>query len=149
MIFDRLSNAALYIPPSGRIARAFAYLQTENLEKLPVSRGEIDGTQLYALVQEYATKPHEEGKWEAHRRYIDLQYIVRGVEECGVARLDRLNAGAYDPQRDFLPLEGSGDILTLRAGEFVLFFPEDAHMPGLAAGAAAPVRKIVVKIAVE
>jgi YhcH/YjgK/YiaL family protein len=99
-------------------------------------------------VQEYETIPPERAAWEAHRQHIDLQCLVCGTERIGYARADRLLAGAYDPGRDLLPLVGTGDFLTLGAGEFMILFPQDAHMPRVAVGAPARVRKVVVKIAI-
>jgi biofilm protein TabA len=104
---------------------------------------------MYALVQEYNTKLKEEGKWEAHRRYIDLQYVVKGMEGIGYGNIHHLKQGEYDTAKDFLPLQGEGDLITLRSGSFVLLFPEDAHMPGMAIGSPAPVKKIVLKISIE
>ncbi|HTX89937.1 MAG TPA: YhcH/YjgK/YiaL family protein [Anaerolineales bacterium] len=149
MIFDRLANSRLYENSSPRLREAFEYLQRTDLSALPVGRQEIDGQNMYAMVQEYSPKPPEGGRWEAHRLYIDLQYLVSGKEQIGFAPIGRLAPGEYDPARDFTPLEGRGDLLTVSAGEFMLLFPEDAHMPGLAAGAPGPVRKVVVKIKVD
>ena len=110
---------------------------------------EIAGTQVYAIVQDYDTLLLNQGVWEAHRRYIDLQYMVSGTERIGYAHVGRMSPGVYDPARDFLPLAGEGDFLTFGPGDFMLLFPEDAHMPRIAVGAPAPVRKVVVKVAVE
>jgi YhcH/YjgK/YiaL family protein len=63
--------------------------------------------------------------------------------------MSRLAPGAYEADRDFVPLAGDGDFLTLTAGDFMLLFPEDGHMPGIAVGASSPVKKAVFKIGVE
>ncbi|MEP7134735.1 MAG: YhcH/YjgK/YiaL family protein [Chloroflexota bacterium] len=148
MIIDRIVNAQLYYTVHARFKQAFDYIDQMDVNAIPVGRYEIDGDKLFALVQEYNTKLKEQGFWEAHRRYIDLQYIVQGVERLGHANLSRLQQGEYDTTKDFLPLFGDGDSVTLHSGSFVLLMPEDAHMPGMAIGSPAPVRKIVVKIAV-
>jgi YhcH/YjgK/YiaL family protein len=149
MILDRIENAHLYYRVHKRFQNAFDYISKINIHTLPVGRHEIDGTNMYALVQEYSTKPKEKGIWEAHRCYIDLQYVVQGAEGIGYANIHQLRQGEYDDSRDFLPLHGQGGLLTLTSGSFVLLMPEDAHMPGLVIGEPADVRKIVVKIAVE
>ena len=61
----------------------------------------------------------------------------------------RLQAGDYIPEKDITWLIGSGDFVTLAAGQFAIVWPGDAHMPGLDAGVPGTVRKIVVKIAVD
>ena len=148
MIIDRLENSHLYVTLHPRIKTAFDYLRKTNVSTFPAGKYEIDGLNLYAMLQQYDTKTKSQGVWEAHRRYIDLQVVLHGTEILGYANIARLTPGTYDPAKDFLPLSGEGDFLTLQSGSFALLFPEDAHMPGIAAGLPQPVKKIVVKIAV-
>ena len=149
MIIDRIDNASLYHTVHTKFKRAFDYIHEINTANIPAGRYEIDGVNMYALIQQYDTKLKEQGFWEAHRRYIDLQYIVQGAEGIGYANIHHLRQGEYDEGKDFLPLYGDGDLVTLRSGCFVLLMPEDAHMPGMAIGSPAPVKKVVIKIAVE
>jgi YhcH/YjgK/YiaL family protein len=149
MIIDRIENAPLYYGIHKRFQQAFEYIAGIDTRTLPVGRHEIDGTNLYALVQEYDTKLKEQGKWEAHRRYIDLQYVTQGAEGFGYANIHHLQQGEYDAAKDFLPLHGEGDFITVKSGSFILLMPEDAHMPGMVIGEPAPIRKTVLKIAVE
>lgn len=146
MIFDTLDNAARYALPGSPLSAAFEFLRSHDLNALPVGRMEIDGDRLYALVQEYLSKPVEQGKWEAHRNYIDVQYIVRGEERMGFANLASLHIGEYVAEKDFLPLSGKPNFVDLSAGSFTVFFPEDGHMPGLYLDKPEPVRKVVLKI---
>jgi YhcH/YjgK/YiaL family protein len=148
MIADTLRNAHLYRDLSPRIAMALTFLRSTDLAGTGVGTIEIEGPRVYAIFQEYETLPLPQGAWEAHRQYIDLQCVVAGTERIGYANAGRLTPGAYDPTRDFQPLSGEGDYLTLGPGDFMILFPEDAHMPRIAAGAPATVRKVVVKIAV-
>src|SRR5574340_275000 len=111
MIIDHLKNAALYYGMSEKFAAAFNYLKNSDLSNINPGKYEIDGSNIYALVQRYMTKPRENGFWEAHRRYIDIQYVVKGVELIGYANLDNLKAGEYDEAKDFLPLQGNGDFI--------------------------------------
>ena len=149
MIFDQLIHCNLYLTLSPRIKQAFEYIQTVNLKTLEVGRHEIDGKFMFAFVQQYNTKQKEHGVWEAHRRYIDLQYVFQGKEKVCFAPINRLVLGEYDHERDFLPLSGSGDYLQITAGEFMLLFPHDGHMTGINNGDSSIVKKIVVKIAHE
>ncbi len=149
MIIDRISNARLYYGVNSKFIRAFEYIDQINIDAVPVGKHEIDGEAMYLLVQEYNTKLKEQGVWEAHRRYIDLQYVVQGSERIGYANINHLQQGAYDASKDFLPLHGEGDQVTLHSGSFVLLLPEDAHMPGMAVGGPALIKKIVIKIAVN
>jgi YhcH/YjgK/YiaL family protein len=149
MIIDRISNAQLYEHLSPRIKRAFDYLRRTDLASISPGRHDIEGDRLYVMLSQYETKPKPQGIWEAHRRYIDLQVVVQGTEQIGYSHVSRLASGGYEADRDFVPLEGDGDFLTLTAGDFMLLFPEDGHMPGIAVGATGSVKKAVFKIGVE
>ncbi len=149
MIFDTLDHSAHYAGLGDRIRTALKFLQDTDLSALPVGRIDIDGDNLYALVQEYVTKPQEQGMWEAHRRYIDIQYVQRGQERMGFASLERMELGEYVPDKDFLPMSGKGNFVTVFAGAFVIFFPQDGHMPGLCVDAPEPVWKVVLKVKLE
>lgn len=150
MIRDQLAHAGLYESLSPRLAAAFRYLRETELHALAPGKYEVQGKDLFVIVDAYQTKFMDVAFWEAHRKYIDVQYIVSGVERMGYAPLQALQViQAYDEEKDFMKLgdaAGAGEFLTLRAGEFVVFAPHDAHMPGLAAGAAAQVKKAVMKV---
>jgi len=149
MIVDTLDNSSLYRGLSPRIALAFDWLRGADVRRSAAGTFELDGRRVYAIVQEYATLERTQGAWEAHRRHIDLQLVVSGTERIGYAHVSRLAPGRYDQERDLLPLSGEGVFLTLGPGDFMLLFPEDAHMPQIAVNASEIVRKVVVKIAVS
>ena len=75
MVIDQISNASVYLPLGPRIARALDYLRHTDLAGVAPGRYDLDGSDVYALVSEYVSKRPEEGRWEAHRRYIDLQSV--------------------------------------------------------------------------
>jgi YhcH/YjgK/YiaL family protein len=149
MIIDRLEKASLYQGVHKRLAMAFDYLQKTDLEKVEPGTREIDGRKVYVMAQQYETKPMEKGRWEAHRKYIDVQYVHQGAERIGYANLLELKPGNYDEAKDFLSLEGKekGDFFLVRQGTFVILFPQDGHMPGMAVSTPQPVKKFVVKVA--
>lgn len=153
MIADSLSNAASYLSLHERAARAFGWLREQDYSTLPDGRIDIDGEELFAMVQEYTTVPPDGRRYEGHRRYADIQYIASGTERMLVAPAAELSEDTdYDEEKDIVFYESiraderaSAD-LTLRGGTFALFMPQDAHMPLLQAGQPGFVRKIVVKI---
>jgi YhcH/YjgK/YiaL family protein len=147
MILDELRNAPLYRSISPRMAQALDFLQKTDFAGLPPGKHPVDGENVFALVLSIETKPKKAAFWEAHRRYIDVQYILDGAERMGRADLRTLKAdGEYDAEKDFQKLRGKGDIFVVPAGTFVVFWPDDAHMPDLAIREPKPVRKIVVKV---
>jgi len=149
MIIDQLTNSHLYYPLSHRIKIAFDYLHQTDLSSLSIGRYEIDGENIFAMLQQYTSKPRNQGFWEAHRRYMDLQVVIQGAELIGYANIASLSKGEYDLSKDFIPLFGDGAFLTLQPGNFALLMPEDAHMPGIAVDSPSPIKKIVIKIAMH
>ena len=150
MILDRLENAALYRNLNANIAKALDYLAKTNFAELSIGRHAIDGDAVFALVQCYHPKPTVDAQWEAHRKYLDVQFIAQGVERVGYAPLrDNLKIRqAYNPENDGMLYETVGDLLELRAGSFAVFFPTDIHAPCLAHETTQPddkVLKVVVK----
>ena len=132
-----------------RLMLGLNFIQTGNVLELQPSRIELQGDQVFAMIQHYDTKPKEQGKWEAHRKYIDIQYVAEGEELMGYANLSHLQAGAYDDEKDFLLLEGEGSYVWMKPGTFVILTPQDAHIPQVAVSQPQPVKKVVVKVAVE
>jgi len=146
MIIDRLENASLYRGLGDRIALALDSLETPR----EPGRHELDGDNVFAMVQQYQSKPLAEGKWEAHRKYIDIQYVAEGIERIGWAPIGRLTESEpYNEENDVAFYQGEGDFVTVPTGSFVILFPEDAHMPGIAVDTPGPVTKIVVKARVS
>lgn len=150
MILDTLDNSARYFALGERIVAALKYLRENDCTKLPVGKIPIQGEQIYALVQDNTTKTRDQGVWEAHRKYIDVQFVAAGVEEMGYANIRSLTVKKpYDEQVDYALFDGSGSFVTVPAGSFTIFFPDDGHIPGSAVdGQPAAVRKVVVKVAV-
>jgi YhcH/YjgK/YiaL family protein len=149
MIIDHLDHADMYAGMNKRIALALSYLAGNDFSTIEPGRYELDGANVYAMVQQYDTKTREAGKWEAHRQYIDVQFVAQGEELMGYAPLDRLKAGPYHEDGDYLLLEGEGEFMLMRPGSFVILAPQDAHMPGMAVHAPRPVRKVVVKVKID
>ncbi len=148
MILDLFTNASTYAALHPLFAEGFRYI-AEQAATAAAGRYEL-ANGAYVMVQEYDTKPVEGAKFEAHRKFIDIQYIYSGEEVCYYAPLSQLKAEPYQPEKDYVGLEGSGFAMPLRAGEFAIFFPQDAHLPSrMTAAGPQPVRKIVVKIPVQ
>lgn len=111
-------------------------------------RVELDGEALVALHQVYRTRDPAEARFEAHRRYIDLQFIHSGEERLRFATLaSGRSIGPYDPERDvaFFASDEGMDLL-LRAGMVAIFYPEDLHAPSLWVTGPDRVAKTVVKV---
>ena len=122
-------------------------LKTTDFGGIENGKYEIDGEDIFAVVNTYDTKSQNACQWEAHKKYIDIQYILEGLERIGYVNIQNLEIiSDFNADNDIMFLQGSGNILTFESGMFILFTPTDAHMPGLKAGEAQIVKKVVVKV---
>jgi YhcH/YjgK/YiaL family protein len=155
MIVDKIENSKLYSGLSARLAKALEVLKKEDFSKKADGRYDIDGSNLYYLVQRYQTKPADQCKLEAHKDYIDIQFVSAGEEILAYTPIDNLEtATPYNKEKDIIFYKTPANIssINLTAGIFCVLFPDDAHMPkcqlkspsNLSAGA--DVLKIVVKL---
>jgi YhcH/YjgK/YiaL family protein len=148
VILDLLDNAELYRRLGERFVAGFDYLR-QDLLKVADGRYEIVGDDVFALVQSYDTKPLAQGKWEAHRQYADIQYMISGRERMGVAPIARMKTQTpYNPDTDLEFFTGDGQMVTVEQGGFTIFLPHDVHMPTIAVDRVEPVKKVVVKVRV-
>ena len=145
---ERIAHANLYTSLGPRVAQALDYLQRTAVASIAPGTYELDGRRLYAIVSDYMTKPESDGKWEAHCRYADLQFVAAGTERIGFGPMTNFEQRNYDTAKDFVALIGSGEFLTLESGSFMLLWPGEGHMPGIAIDSPQKVRKVVVKIEV-
>lgn len=116
----------------GNLQKAVAYL-CENYQVIcsqEVGKYEIDPSFFY-MVQEYMSK--DTTPWESHQKYIDIQLILSGEEKMDISHKDTLTLiGEYDSVKDWCDYEGQVRIsMEMHAGDIAIFFPEDAHQPGL------------------
>ena len=150
MIKDSLKNAGIYFSLSENLKKGLEWLKTQDLVNIACGRYEIDSDAVWANVQEYETK--DDADFEAHRKYIDIQYMVKGEELVGV--IDLVNCKTcieYDNEKDleFFETKAKFQYQELREGDFLIFYPHDAHKPSIAFGAKSMVKKVVVKVAVD
>jgi YhcH/YjgK/YiaL family protein len=149
MIFDKLKNTGLYYKISDKIKEAFEYLEKTDLKNIENGKYEINGDDIFVIIQEYQTKHPEEGKWEAHKKYTDIQYIISGEESLGCLNIDEfITDSDYDEEKDIVFGTGKGSFVTAKEGFFVIFTPEDAHMPSVCVTNPSYVKKAVVKVRV-
>ena len=115
MIFDSIEKAEFYYNLSIHLKKGLLFLKnTPNLHELPIGRIEIDGDNVFALVQEYETKDFNEDMWEAHKEYFDIQFMVSGTEEIKISRIEDMTPNtAYHPDGDYWLFSGQGNGLII------------------------------------
>jgi YhcH/YjgK/YiaL family protein len=149
---NRKEFAISYFKHKDRWDKAFTFLKENDLTKLEVKRYDLDGDNVYALISEYLTKNEDEARYEAHQKYIDIQYVISGKEQIGIAPMSMKKEilEPYDTTRDIMFLTVN-QIKNLKANpdRFFIFFPDDIHRPGLKDGENLQVRKVVIKVKVD
>ena len=120
----------------------------ENASKdLECGRYYIDEDNIYANVDEYETKT--DGKYEAHRKYIDIQYMIKGEEYIGVTDINNCKTCIeYDEEKDLEFFTADNEFQTLKKGEFLIFYPQDAHKPCINKDKI-KCKKVVVKVRIN
>ena len=151
MITCNLANIKKYDYANERFQKAFAFLTETDLlslapeTEIPIAAGVL------AKIQEYMTDPEETRKFETHRDYFDIQFVVWGEEFIGIVPAKGLiPEGEYSLKDDIqyyqTPQKYGGAVL--RDGDFLIVPPEDAHRPNCMTSKPCLVRKIVVKVSV-
>lgn len=132
-----------------KLARALEIIEDLDWETVACGRYDVDD-ELYYMVQEYETKYPEQARYEAHEKYVDIQYIVKGIERMEFAETSKLKVTeSYDSEKDVKFLEEPKviDASIVEAGDYRIFYPEDAHRPGLCVdNKPAKVKKILAKV---
>lgn len=150
MVVDKIENCALYYGLHKKMEQAFAFIKKAVEENLPVGKYELDGKDLFVNVQEYDTKEDGAAKYEAHRKYIDIQYIAKGAEACEVVDIAKTTPiTEYNEEKDvqFFATTQKTWKGVWAEHEYGIFMPNDVHRPALRVdNVAAPVKKILVKI---
>jgi biofilm protein TabA len=124
MIVDRMEYAGEYAAQLPHLQHALAFIR----ENPDPGAGKHPFTGGYLMRQEGETRPADEGTYEAHRKYIDVQLLKEGGELLLWDRLENMTeVSAYDPEKDKHTLQGNGSVLEMRPGMFCVLFPNDAH----------------------
>ena len=151
MIVDSLKRSEIYEKGNGNLKTGFELLKKLVEDNVEVGKYEAENG-VYAMVLEYETKNPDEVKLENHRDYIDIQYLLTGIENIVVADTAVCDlVGEYVPDAEFYAEpENKKQNIVLSGDVFAVFFPGDGHAPGLSFNKEPKtVKKIVVKVPVE
>lgn len=152
MIKNSLKYTKNYYNLSNKIKLALEYLEKNNLKVFDNGRYDILGDDVYVNVQDYTSKPETQGRWEAHKKYIDIQFMIKGTERIGVGEIDNYQTTeAYDESKDLEFLAVANDnyqFINMNENDFIILYPQDVHMPQIAMNTPSYVKKAVVKISI-
>lgn len=147
MIFDTLENIKNY-EGTGRVYTALKFLAETDFTKMDLGRYELQSDDIFYMVQRYETDPDKTIS-EAHKKYIDIQFMVDGEEIIGVAPIScEKTETEAKPQNDVWFYECKTEPLTLIKNSFMVLYPNDLHCPGVAVDKPLSCLKVVVKVKV-
>ena len=150
MIHDKLTNSHAHDEViSARLKKGLAFLKETDFSSILDGKHNLDGENLFYIVERYTTKKGDDCTFEAHQKYIDIQYVVNGRETIGFAPQQELDViigycsenevELYHTPKDYKNIDVS-------AGEFCILYPEDGHMPQIATEQPEPILKVVIKV---
>lgn len=147
MIIDKIENANLYQGIHQGIDMALNYLKNTDFSHLEIGKHDLEDGTNFVILKELETTGAAGKLLESHLKYIDVQYVIEGIEQMGVTlRTDQEPKKHYDADDDYMLFDESYDVITVKAGMFVVFFPDDIHMPEITTGTPSTVKKAVVKV---
>lgn len=149
MIFASVKEQKRPCKYPAAIEAALEWIAGHDLAHMEAGSYEIQGKDLYVMIQDITTQPAQVRRPERHDNYLDIQYIVSGVERMGYVPYTGKESVQEDPEgKDvtfYQDLEGEA-FLDVAPGCYCIFFSSDIHRPGCAAGEPCAVRKAVVKV---
>jgi biofilm protein TabA len=153
MITSTLSQLHWYKIISPNFEKAIEFVLSTDFAALETGKYSVDGENVLAIVNEYTTKPAAECDPESHQEYADIQIMITGTERFGYVPLtDQQTSTPYSPENDvaFYSIDQDDlSYITLRSGEFIIFFPTDIHQPEVFLHQPGLVRKVVMKVALQ
>ncbi len=154
MIFGNVNVNYKGLGYSPVLVKVLDWLKTTDIKKLELGRHDIDGDNIFALVQDVTTKKMADTRPEAHKKYLDVQFVVDGQEKMGSVPdygIEKVVEAHDDKDLYFYASEISDEAFVLAtSGSYVIFFPEDIHRPCCAVNdESSRVLKVVVKVAMD
>lgn len=151
MIKNSLKYTKIYYNLSEKIKLGLEFLEKNDLNSMENGKYEILNDDVFINIQDYTSKPETDGKWEAHRKYIDIQVIIKGSEKIGVGEIqDFSTTEPYDEEKDveFLTTSTPQQFITMKENDYIILYPQDVHMPQICMDKPSYVKKAVVKVSV-
>ncbi len=130
-----------------RLVKACSLIASGTINELPLSRTEIEGSDIYVNVSEYQTHELNNSLWEAHQKYADIHYVIDGYEQIAYAPTDAMTVmQGYSDETDAVLGYAGGEAVDLSNGRYVVLLPDTVHCPGVMLGFPERVKKAVIKV---
>lgn len=150
MIYDNLENIQRYRGISKYLDLAVDFLAANDLRLLPLGRTEIMGEDVFANVMEAQAQEESIGKFEIHRKYMDIQIDIEGTEMIQIGLGEAETLDCFNEQTDFGTVSCSGSAsCVMGPGRFIICMGEEPHKPGIVVSEERFLKKCVIKVAVR
>ena len=150
MIFGNINHEKTYSNLDKDLLTCFEYAKNNELVNFEKGSYEIDGKDIFVNIVEYDTCEKEDRFWEAHKKYIDIHLMLDGIERIDLNFIENLNQKQYEEENDFLPLNGEANShVELSKGDFLVCYPEDAHMTALKVNGKKYIKKAIFKVIIR
>ena len=150
MIFGNINHEKTYSILSKDLLTWFEYTKKNSLADFEKGSYKIDGNEIFVNIVGYETCEKEDRFWEAHKKYIDVHLLLEGSEKIALNFIENLEQKEYEEESDFLPLEGEpNSYVELKKGDFLVCYPEDAHMTALKVKEKENIKKAIFKVIVR
>lgn len=147
MIFGNEKQIADFAFLDEKIKRCLTYVKEHDLWAMEPGRYELDGNRIYMNLEEFTTLAAEGRDFEAHKKYLDIFYIVDGSERVDVNFIENMVQMDYNKECDRMTLTGEGVCsVVLKTGDFLICYPQDAHRPATFVGEPQKIKKAVFKV---
>lgn len=147
MIYGNIEQRGSYQFLDEKVLACFDYVKNHDMLQMKPGMYEIDGERFYVNLSEYTTTVRGERFWEAHRRYLDVHVMLKGTETIDLGFIEKMQQGEYEPDKDFLPLNGEASAtVTLHDGDFLVCVPQDAHMTAIMDKQPQKIKKAIFKV---
>lgn len=148
MLFSSVQDLQKSLDLATDLAKVEEFIKNFTMDQFEAGTSIQVADNIKANLIEYQTKTREEGFWEAHKKMIDVHYILQGSELADLDFTDSLEKGEYQPEREMYELFGEpSDTIRLdTTNNFLLLLPDEAHRTGVKVGESETLRKIVFKI---
>ena len=150
MVFGNIRDLKDYGYLEAEVLKCFEYAKNHDLLSYEKGSHEIEGDNLFVNIVEYETTTPENRFWEAHKKYLDLHFMLKGPEQIDVNFIDNMEQKEFVDKDDFLPLEGEANShVVLTEGDFLLCYPKDAHRTAVQVNTPAVIKEAIFKIKIK
>jgi len=149
---DKIEFQKIYAKNPERWEKAFSFLATTDLENIEPGKYKLEGDSLFANVDQYETRDEKDTRFESHRKYADIQYLISGKEYMGIVPLSKMQevTAPYNGEKDIAFYNYSESNYRLAdSTRFFIFLPGDAHRPCRKVDENESVKKVVVKVEID